>query len=108
MTSKKPYQTRSALKDQKVKLSLDRRLGGDLVEFTESEEKLAGTSTDQQLKWDHSVDLESPEKKEFSIKVDADKFKLNSENLQKENEAYYKVCKEELLKKQIMRRCSTN
>ena len=49
MTSKKPYQTRSALKDQKVKLSNDRRLGGDLVEFTESEEELAGTRSDQQL-----------------------------------------------------------
>ena len=69
MTSKKSYQTRSALKDQKVKLSNDRRLGGDLVEFTESEEELAGTSTDQQLEWDHSVDLESPEKKEFHLAV---------------------------------------
>ena len=44
-------------------MSWDRRLGGDLVEFTESEEELAGTSTDQQLEWDHSVGLESPEKK---------------------------------------------
>ena len=38
-------------------------MGGDLVEFTESEEKLADTSTDQQLEWDHSVDLESPERR---------------------------------------------
>ena len=48
-------------------MSNDRRLGGDLVEFTESEEELPGTSTDQQLEWDHSVDLESPEKKEFHL-----------------------------------------
>ena len=50
-------------------MSWDRRLGGDLVEFTESEEELAGTSTDQQLEWDHSVDLESPEKKELHLGV---------------------------------------
>ena len=49
MTSKKPFQRRSALKDQKVKLSWDRRLAGDLAEFTESEEELAGTRSDQQL-----------------------------------------------------------